>query len=244
MSDSRDLPPEGSALELPPKPEVALALLQTAASVYVHLDPRGVDVRVPAWFKKQPQLVLQVGLNMAVAIPDLDVGEEALSCTLSFNRRPEYCVIPWTAIYGLVGDDGRGMVWPDSVPPEVAAAAEGRGTAKGAEPAKRALRAVGSERESAVADAGEPSARADEAGAALGDAPAADASPARKARASRKATTGERAPKARSPRRSAVSPENPPTPAAAEPAPPEKDQRAGASSSPKRPLPPYLRIVK
>lgn len=112
--------------ELPPKPEVALALLESATSVYVHLDPRGQDVNVPSWFKKQPQLVLQVGLNMAVPIPDLDVGEEGISCTLSFNRRPEFCRIPWSAIYGLVGEDGRGMIWPESVPAEVAAAAEGR----------------------------------------------------------------------------------------------------------------------
>ncbi|HEX3139507.1 MAG TPA: ClpXP protease specificity-enhancing factor SspB, partial [Rhizobacter sp.] len=126
--------------QLPPKPEVALALLQTALSVYVHLDPRPDNVRVPAWFKKQSQLVLQVGLNMAVAIPDLDVGEEALTCTLSFNRKPEYCWIPWSAIYGLVGDDGRGMIWPESVPPEVAAAAEGRGTSGKAEGKRPRLR--------------------------------------------------------------------------------------------------------
>lgn len=112
--------------QLPPKPEVALALLQTASSVFVHLDPRGDDVMVPSWFKKQPQLVLQIGLNMAVPIVDLDVGEDAISCTLSFNRSPEFCKIPWNAIYGLVGEDGRGMIWPDSVPAEVAAAADGR----------------------------------------------------------------------------------------------------------------------
>lgn len=112
--------------QLPPKPEVALALLQSAPSVYIHLDPRSEAVKVPVWFKKQPQLVLQVGLNMTVAIPDLDVGDEGISCTLSFNRRPEYCSIPWSAIFGLVGEDGRGMIWPDSVPSEVAASAHGR----------------------------------------------------------------------------------------------------------------------
>lgn len=118
------MPPESP--QLPPKPEVALALLQTAASVYVHLDPRADDVMVPSWFKTQPQLVLQIGLNMTVPIPDLDVGRDSISCTLSFNRRPEFCRIPWTAIYGLVGEDGRGMIWPESVPAEVASAAQGR----------------------------------------------------------------------------------------------------------------------
>jgi stringent starvation protein B len=123
--------------QLPPKPDVALALLQSASSVFIHLDPRGDNVLVPPWFKKQPQLVLQVGLNMTVAIPDLDVGNEGISCTLSFNRSPEFCKIPWDAIYGLVGDDGRGMIWPDSVPSEVAASADGRSPVAQAAKARR-----------------------------------------------------------------------------------------------------------
>jgi len=110
---------------LPPKKEVALALLERS-SVHVHLDPRPTGVVVPAWFKKQPQLVLQVGLNMPVPIPDLRLDEEGLSCTLSFNRTPFFCAVPWSSVYALVGDDGRGMVWPDDVPPEVANQARNR----------------------------------------------------------------------------------------------------------------------
>lgn len=106
--------------ELPPKPDVMNALLQ-GPSVYVHLDPRREGVIVPQWFKKQTQLVLQLGLNMAVPIPDLEVGAEGISCTLSFNRQPHWCVMPWGAVYALVGEDGRGMIWPDDVPPELAA---------------------------------------------------------------------------------------------------------------------------
>lgn len=124
--------------QLPPKQEVALALLQTASSVYVHLDPRPGDVLVPAWFKKQPQLVLQIGLNMAVQIPDLDVSDEGISCTLSFNRTPTFCKIPYGAIFGLVGEDGRGMIWPESVPKEVAASAPGRAPAAPVEKQRRA----------------------------------------------------------------------------------------------------------
>ena len=106
-------------MTLPPKKQVALALLERS-SVFIHLDPRHEQVSVPRWFKAQPQLVLQIGLNMAVRIPDLDVDDDAVSCTLSFNRLPHFCYIPWTAIYALVGEDGRGMVWPDDVPAEVA----------------------------------------------------------------------------------------------------------------------------
>jgi len=105
---------------LPSKKDVVLALLQ-GPSVFVHLDPRKKGVVVPANFRKQPQLVLQVGLNMAVSIPDLRVDDEGVSCTLSFSRAPFWCVLPWSAIYALVSEDGPGMVWPDDVPPEVAA---------------------------------------------------------------------------------------------------------------------------
>lgn len=184
------MPPESP--QLPPKPEVALALLQTAASVYVHLDPRGEGVAVPNWFKKQPQLVLQVGLNMAVPIPDLDVGREAISCTLSFNRRPEFCKIPWSAIYGLVGEDGRGMIWPESVPAEVASAADGRSpVGAAAQPARPSLRlassdgeiqpGAGSELASAAAESGTPAAggTGSPADSGLPGARPADAKPAK-----------------------------------------------------------------
>src|SRR3954466_10321843 len=103
---------------LPPKKDVALALLEQA-SMYIHLDPRAVSVQVPPSFKNQPQLVLQVGLNMAVPIPDLEVDDEGLSCTLSFNRSPFLCVIPWSSVFALVDDRRQGMVWPDDVPPEL-----------------------------------------------------------------------------------------------------------------------------
>jgi stringent starvation protein B len=105
---------------LPPKKDVAEALLR-GPSLYIHLDPRKPDVIVPPYFKKQPQLVLQVGLNMAIPIPDLKVDDEGVSCTLSFNRKQFWCRLPWTAVFALVGEDMKGMVWPDEVPAEVAA---------------------------------------------------------------------------------------------------------------------------
>ncbi|MFO0660431.1 MAG: ClpXP protease specificity-enhancing factor SspB [Polyangiaceae bacterium] len=105
---------------LPPKREVCLALLKDP-SVFIHLDPRRQGVVVPPWFKRQPQLVLQIGLNMPTPIDDLEVDDEAISCTLSFSRSPFTCYLPWDAVYALVGEGGRFMVWPADVPPEVAA---------------------------------------------------------------------------------------------------------------------------
>jgi stringent starvation protein B len=132
---------------LPPKKVVALALIEQS-TVHLHLDPRASGVVVPAWFKQQPQLVLQIGMNMAVPIPDLYFDDEKMSCTLSFNRSPFFCIVPWDAVFAMVGDDGRGMVWPESLPPEVAKA---RTAPREATPEERKLRAVHSEKEEAAA---------------------------------------------------------------------------------------------
>jgi stringent starvation protein B len=124
---------------LPPKKAVALDLLERT-SVFVHLDPRRPGVIVPLVFAKQPQLVLQIGLNMAITIPDLEVNDTGISCTLSFNRRPHFCRLPWSAIYALIGQEGGGMVWPEDVPPEVVA--QQRSAAKKEAPRKPMLRAI------------------------------------------------------------------------------------------------------
>ncbi|MCA9604628.1 MAG: hypothetical protein KC619_03475 [Myxococcales bacterium] len=104
---------------LPPKREVALALLERG-SLFVHLDPRVEGVVVPDYLRSQPQLVLQVGLGLAVPIPDLEVDDEGVFGTLSFNRSPFYCRVPWASVFGLVGDDGMGLVWQEELPTELA----------------------------------------------------------------------------------------------------------------------------
>lgn len=217
---------EGPA-QLPPKPDVALLLLQSQSSVYVHLDPRGPDVFVPAWFKNQPQLVLQVGMNMAVPIPDLNVGQTALSCTLSFNRRSEFCKIPWEAVYGLVGEDGRGMIWPDSIPPEVASAAKAaEAKSKETKRPKGHLRLAHSEPPGAVSERETESAIAAEENAAEGKGAADDELPPGVA--------------------SAMGPESADRSEA--PSVQSADEDAPGSSDPPRPstkkLPSYLRVIK
>ena len=245
----------GVERQLPPKREVALALLQ-GSIVSVYLDPRGEDVYVPPWFKKQPQLMLQIGLNMPVPIPDLDVGEDALSCTLSFNRRPEFCRIPWESVYALVGEDGRGMIWPDDVPAEVAAQAEGRATSQrarshlravpnedargedapaeeSAAPAKAASKKKGRApaEESADAAAAEPAAAADSTATAQPTAKRSAAKRKKKAAARAGDKSAEKA-----------------SPTTAEDAPAADDASRATSGEParkgKRELPSYLRVVK
>lgn len=107
----------------PPKKDVARALL-LRGSVFVYLDPRREGVTVPAWLADQPQLVLQVGLDLPIPIPDLRVDDAGVFGTLSFNRAPFTCAVPWEAVFALWGDDGMGMVWPEDMPAEIAAEVE------------------------------------------------------------------------------------------------------------------------
>ena len=97
---------------LPKKKDVALALLEQA-SVFVHLDPRTDKVFVPPWLKRQPQLVLQIGLNMAIPIPVRGGPGRPLSTLVQSLAAPLPDVAGRIA---LVSDSGRGMVWPDDVP--------------------------------------------------------------------------------------------------------------------------------
>ncbi len=222
---------------LPAKKDVALAFLERS-SVYVHLDPRPPSVIVPPRFKTQPKLILQVGLNMALPILDLRLDDEGIGCTLSFDRKPFFCVVPWASVFAMVGDDGRAMVWPDDVPSEVTlqakepprvvaprepkegASAElppgGAGeSAEIAKPKRSRKRPV----LSAVA----------ESGAQSGAAKAATKSV-------RTIEGGERTPRAAQATapRPAVAPAAPPTPRPA----------VGGSRKRRKDLPPYLRVVK
>jgi stringent starvation protein B len=213
---------------LPKKKDVALALLEQS-TVYVHLDPRSERVHVPIWFKKQPQLVLQIGLNMAVPIPDLQVDDEGLSCTLSFSRTPHFCQIPWSVVFALVGENGRGMVWPDDVPPEVTAQAENQARDKAkAEETQGRLRAVQAlpAEDAPAAAPKKRKPRPKKAAAAPAAKAEAEAKPERKPAAKRKRK---------------------PEPLVAQPS-AAQSAEAGDSRKPvakgKRELPPYLRVVK
>lgn len=108
---------------LPPKKDVARALL-LRSSVFIHLDPRASGVIVPFRLRNQAQVVLQVGLDMPVPIPDLRVDDEGVYGTLSFKGVPFTCYVPWHAVFALVGEDAKGMVWKTDMPAELIAEME------------------------------------------------------------------------------------------------------------------------
>ncbi|MDC0749466.1 ClpXP protease specificity-enhancing factor SspB [Polyangium mundeleinium] len=216
--------------KLPPKKEVALALLE-GPSMYVHLDPRRSGVLVPKRFLEKSQLVLQIGLNMFIPIPDLKVDDEGISCTLSFDRAPFSCFMPWNAIYALVGEDGRGMMWPTDIPPEVVA--QMQAPQQQAKDAQKPVQKKPRPRLAAVGDA--PPEPEDKP---LAEDPApAQAAPPEEA-AAKEGASGEAAAAAES------STEEPKTVEATESPRPQAAPALGPGRKPRRELPPYLRVVK
>jgi stringent starvation protein B len=234
---------------LPPKKDVMLKLLEKSG-VFVHVDPRRDGVSVPNWFSTQPELVLQVGLNMAVAIPDLEVDDEGIFCTLSFNRRPFYCRLPWHAVYALVSDeDRRGVVWPEDAPRESQLASPGKVDQQAAKRPK--LRAVGADETAPTplesGDEGSDPELAEGSCGECGMKWVAGQTSCPVCGAGQEAYLAGDAEPAAEPSETALEPPPPAaTEAAADPAPARDDEPKSGDDDPKpkRPLPPYLRVVK
>jgi hypothetical protein len=184
-------------------------------------------VAVPSGLKSKPQLVLQIGLNMPVPIPDLRLDDTGIACTLSFNRSPFFCVVPWSSVFAMVGDDGRGMVWPDDVPAEVSRQAQVVEDGAQREPPKSVTA-----RESKPDAPKAKRARKRPVLAAVTNASEKETA----VTAARTARTAAEA----APRLSHGSAARP----TVAPAPPTARSGAGISRKRKRELPPYLRVVK
>lgn len=225
-----DSPPR----KLPPKKDVLEAFLGNG-SARVFVDPRRPDVIVPKWYLKQPELVLRVGHTLSPPIPDLLVTDEAVSCTLSFNRAPFWCKLPWSAVFAVVSDvDGRGVVWPEDVPIESQLLKPARQKPK--------LASVAPPADSAGGEARGGSERPALAAVRSVDAPAKPAEAGAK-QAELMPPTGEIPTPEEEP---SAEPEAAASPAAADTtaSEPEGEADSGAGKKPKRQLPPYLRVVK
>lgn len=141
--------------ERPSKQDAFLALLREGWTS-LHLDARRAGVVVPAHLKGEGHLVLQYGRNLPIPIPDLQIDDIGVSATLSFARTPHRTVVPWSAVYVIASEDGRGVLYNEDVPRDIsvgsepapadtAAPVDGEASGELAPPApapRRALRAV------------------------------------------------------------------------------------------------------
>jgi stringent starvation protein B len=107
-----------SSSERPSKQQAFLALLREGWTS-LHLDARRPGVVVPQQLRGEPHLVLQYGHDLPIPIPDLEVDEYGVHATLSFSRAAHRTVVPWSAVYVVACDDGRGVLYSEDVPPDV-----------------------------------------------------------------------------------------------------------------------------
>ena len=74
---------------------------------------------MPQPLRGEPHLVLQYGHDLPIPIPDLEIDEYGVRATLSFSRAAHRTVVPWSAVYVVACDDGRGVLYSEDVPPDV-----------------------------------------------------------------------------------------------------------------------------
>lgn len=85
--------------------------------VFVGIDPRTEGLVVPIHLKKKDRLVLQLGHNMPIPMRDFVMNEEGFTVTLSFDRTPFSCWVPWEAVKALLPKDAKekARTWDDLV---------------------------------------------------------------------------------------------------------------------------------
>src|SRR3954471_2142711 len=107
-----------SSSERPTKQQAFLALLREGWTS-LHLDARRAGVIVPPHLRGEPHLVLQYGYDLPIPILDLEVDEHGVHATLSFSKNPQRTVVPWSAVYVVACEDGRGVLYHEDVPEDV-----------------------------------------------------------------------------------------------------------------------------
>jgi hypothetical protein len=87
-------------------------------SVVVHMNPRVEGVIVPLHLKQRAMIYLQFGHGFPTPIRNLEVDDDGIRATLSFDQKPFDCVIPWESVYGLQCGETV-QAWPENFPPEL-----------------------------------------------------------------------------------------------------------------------------
>ena len=78
-----------------------MSVLGHDGDVFFTFNTAYEGVKIPEYLYKQSEVMFEVGYSMAVPIPDLLVDDKHISCTLSFNGLPFFCIVPLAAITGV-----------------------------------------------------------------------------------------------------------------------------------------------
>lgn len=144
-------------MKKPTKRQVFDAILGRCPTLFMHIDATAKGVDLPPSRRGKTEIVLQVGMNMPVPITAMSTTEYSFEGTLSFAGIPYHCTIPWDAVYALVGDDNKGIVYDQDMPNKVHTAMLAQ--AEQSEVAQARIKAEDAHRKMIAAFAEEPPAR-------------------------------------------------------------------------------------
>lgn len=103
----------------PRSKETVVVQLLEEGDTTLCLDARYEGVEVPRQHAQNP--ALQLILNLSFPHP-IHVSEDGISANLSFGGRRYACYVPMGALWAAFNPQNmQGMMWPDSMPPEVQA---------------------------------------------------------------------------------------------------------------------------
>lgn len=85
--------------EFPLKHDAVQALMAHGVVRLVIL-PKSTGCLLPDHLLERDAVALDIGVDMPIPIRDLTVDHFGVRGTLSFNRRPFACVVPWAAVVG------------------------------------------------------------------------------------------------------------------------------------------------
>jgi hypothetical protein len=98
-----------------PKADILEGLLSEYRVVKVCLHSRKHDETcLPSHLNNRDSIVLELGLNLPVPIPDLYIGDGGFRATLSFDRRPFEVTVLWDAVFMFVVDGDGGVVFDEA----------------------------------------------------------------------------------------------------------------------------------
>lgn len=84
------------------KSEVFVLMIKKHPVITVVLNPTVQGVILPKHLMDRETVQLQYGMNLVRPIPDLNVGSDGISATLSFNRKDFKTFIPWDAVMFII----------------------------------------------------------------------------------------------------------------------------------------------
>ena len=101
-----------------PEKYAAFSRFADKGKVMVTLDARRPGVSVPPRFADEPQLNLDFSIRFGLA--DFVFDTRGVRATLSFQRQPFLCDVPWSAVYALFSHaDNERLTWARSLPAEI-----------------------------------------------------------------------------------------------------------------------------